>query len=78
MAQFLPGGLIHGIMEHWESSQPAPADKKSIGDAPGPSSPYHPSYSATASAPGHDTSEVAVCVALITPAIDAMTDPGVF
>ena len=78
MAQFLPGSLIHGIVEHWESPQPAPADKKSVSDAPDPSSPYHLSYSAAASAPGHDTSEVAVCATLITPAMDAMTDPRAF
>ena len=65
-------------MEHGESSQPAPADTKSVGDVPGPSSPYHFSYTAAASAPDHDTLEAAVRAALTTPVIDAMTDPQAF
>jgi hypothetical protein len=65
-------------MEHGENSQSAPADKKSVGDTPGPSSPYHLSYTAAASAPGHDISEAAVHATLTIPAIDAMTDPWAF
>jgi len=60
-------------MEHGKNSQSAPADKNSVGDTP--SSPYHLLYSAAASAPDHDISEVAVRAALTTPTIDAMTDP---